>query len=413
VRNITAILILILFTQSAFAEVYIGGFLQGLYGGRLHEDNPTSTEYTASETRMQLKLEHFGDGGEFFGRVDLVYDGTLEPVYEWELREAYFKFRLGGNFDFKVGRQVLTWGTGDLIFINDVFAKDYTSFFVGRDDQHLKAPQNAIRIEYYGPVGSVTLVWTPRFEPNRLPTGQKLSFFNPMAGRIVGEDGGMAPLIPEARFKNSETAIRYSRSIEGFSGALYYYRGFYKNPMGFDMNIGSPVYPRLHVYGASVRGQIAGGIAWIEGGYFDSRDDTGGGDPFMPNSSASGLLGFERQVATSLTANVQWQIDYMTEYEKYEAQQSMAGGYVRDEMKHLLTSRVTKLLFDELLALSGFVFYSPSDEDGYARMLAEYKYTDEIRLAVGANIFGGDQEAGEFGQFKLNDNVYVKMTYGF
>ena len=74
---------------------------------------------------------------------------------------------------------------------------------------------------------------------------------------------------------------------------------------------------------------------------------------------------------------------------------------------------MTKLLLQELLTLSTFVFYSPTDEDGYARLSAEYKYTDEIRLTAGANIFGGDEEATDFAQFKLNDNVYVKMTYGF
>jgi len=406
-------IILLLFAANAYGEVYLGGFMQGLYGGRLQEENPTSSEYTASESRLQLKLEHFGDEGEFFGRIDFLYNGALEPTYDWELREGYFKFRLGSSFDFKVGSQVLTWGTGDLIFINDVFAKDYQSFFVGRDDQYLKAPQDAIRAEYYGDIGSITAVWSPKFEPNRLPTGQVLSYYNPMTGSIVGESGGMVPVAPESRFKNSELALRFSRQVNSYTTALYFYKGFYKNPLGFDMTIGSPVYPRLNLYGASMRGPAAGGIVWLEGGYFDSRDDACGEDPYMPNSSINGLVGFERQVASNLTANIQWQVDYMTDHDVYEMQQNFAGGYVRDEVKHLLTSRVTKLLYSELVMLSGFVFYSPSDEDGYARFLAEYKYSDEIRLAVGANIFGGENDASEFGQFKLNDNIYLKMTYGF
>jgi len=407
------LLALLLIAADAHADLYWGGFLQGLYGGRLHEINPTETEYTASETRLQLRMEHFGDRGEMFGRLDFTYDGASDPEYDWELREAYVKFRLGSRFDFKIGRQILTWGTGDLVFINDVFAKDYKSFFVGRDDQYLKAPQDAIRMEFYSGIGSFTIVWTPKFAPNRLPGGERLSFYNPMVGAIVGTDGAMQPQRPESRFKNSEIATRFSRRIGNFTSALYFYRGFYKNPEGFDMSTGSPIYPRLHVYGASVRGPIAGGILWLEGGYFDSQDDKCGEDPFIPNSSISGLFGFERQVATNLTANIQWQVDYMTDYDVYEMQQMAGGGYVRDEVYHLLTSRVTKKLMDELLTLSGFVFYSPSDEDGYARGSVEYKYTDEIILAAGANIFGGDYEAGDFGQFKLNDNVWVKVTYGF
>jgi hypothetical protein len=406
------ILIFLLMSGSAFGDVYLGGFMQGLYGGRLHSENPTASEYTVSDTRLQLRLEHYGDAGELFGRIDFLHDGTVSPRYEWELREGYFKFRLGSSFDIKTGRQILTWGTGDLIFINDVFAKDYKSFFVGRDDQYLKAPQDAIRVEYYSSLGSVTAVWTPRFEANRLPDGTTLSFFSPFAGKIVGYEGTFAPRYPESTFNNSEIALRYSRSVSGFTTALYLYRGFYKNPIGMDGELGVPVYPRLYLYGASVRGQAAGGILWIEGGYFDSGDDSKGDNPLMPNSSVSGLLGYERQIASNLTANVQWQVDYLLDHSKYKSQLPSPES-ARDEVRHLLTSRVTKLLFSENLTLVGFVFASPSDEDAYVRFLAEYKYTDEIKLAIGANLFSGEQIWTEFGQLQLNDNLFGRMTYWF
>jgi hypothetical protein len=324
---------------------------------------------------------------------------------------------MGSKFDFKIGRQILTWGTGDLIFINDVFAKDYRSFFVGRDDQYLKAPQNALRVEYYSPLGAVALVWSPRFEPNRLPTGSRLSFYNPIAGTIIGGDNLPSVPEPEAKFENSETAARLTGSVGGFRTAAYFYKGFYKNPVGFvpgsEPGTGYPYYPKLNVYGGSVRGQVVGGILWLEGGYFDSREDTDGDNPYVPNSSAKGLVGFERQIANNLTANFQWQADYMLDHDMYEMQQSGAGWYVRDELYHLLTTRWTKLLNSELIKLSLFAFYSPSDEDTYIRFSGSYKYTDEVEITLGGNIFDGKHEATDFGQFQKNDNVYVKLTYGF
>ncbi len=403
----------------AMAAVDLDGFMQTLFGGRLDESNPTASEYTVAESRMQLRAEHFGDGGEFFGRLDFVYDGSLEPTYNWELREGYFKFRVGDDIDIKVGRQILTWGTGDLLFINDMFAKDYRSFFVGRDDQYLKAPQDAIRFEYYNPIGSWTLVWSPRFEPNRLPTGENLSFYNPMAGMFIGTGmGGEVPL-PESKFENSEIALRLSRQVGNFNSSAYFYKGFYKNPTGMhavDFPTGPdtiPYYPELNVFGASIRGMLMGGILWLEGGYYDSHDDPDNDNPLVPNSSIKGLFGFERQIAENLTANIQWQADMLTDYETYEMQQTMFGGYVRDEVNHLLTSRVTKLLNSELIQLSGFLFYSPSEEDMYARFSVTYNYTDEITLTTGGNIFDGKNPATDFGQFRLNDNIYAKMTYGF
>ena len=409
------LMVSISFSQ-ARAEINLDGFLQGLYGGRLDEDNPTASEFTASETRMQLRAQHFGDHGQFFGRLDFTYDGAeSESQYDWELREGYFKFRMGSKFDIKVGRQILTWGTGDLIFINDVFAKDYRSFFIGRDDQYLKAPQNALRIEYYSPVGALALVWSPDFEPNRLPTGERLSFYNPMVRDIIGGESLPSVPEPEKKFENSEFAARLTGSVSSFSTALYFYKGFYKNPVGFDPNMGemgSPVYPKLNVYGGSLRGQVVGGILWIEGGYFDSRQDSDGDNPYIPNSGIKGLIGFEKQVANNLTANLQWQADYMTDYDVYKVQ--MAGAdFIRDEVYHLLTTRWTKLLNSELITLSFFGFYSPTDEDAYLRLSASYKYTDQVNITVGGNIFDGKHKSTDFGQFMLNDNVYLKLTYGF
>jgi hypothetical protein len=399
------------------AEVTFDGFLQTLVGGRLDNDNPTATEFTAQETRFQLRAEHFGDAGEFFGRLDFTYDGSDSSQYDFELREGYLKFRLGDDIDVKLGRQVLTWGTGDLIFINDVFAKDYRSFFVGRNDQYLKAPQNALRVGYYSPIGALSVVWTPRFEPNRLPTGRNLSYFNGQS--IVGEEFSFYAMEPEAKFENGEWAARLNRRMGSFSVSGYFYHGFYKNPMGAVMVPGDPmpmpvpVYPRLNLYGASARGPIAGGIVWVEGGYYDSRDDRDGDNPLMPNSQIAILAGFERQVATNLTANIQWLAEHMLDWDTYRQQNESMDMFVRDETRQLLTTRITKLAMEELLTLSAFVFYSPTDEDMYARFSADYKYSDEVTLTVGGNIFDGNSAATQFGQFQLNDNLYGKVTYGF
>ena len=96
IKIITVMVAVVMLSMTAAAEdVYISGFLQGLYGGGLDSDNPTSSEMTAQETRLQMKLESFSDNAEFFGRLDFVYDGYNEAEYDFELREGYLKFRLG------------------------------------------------------------------------------------------------------------------------------------------------------------------------------------------------------------------------------------------------------------------------------------------------------------------------------
>ncbi|PKK83567.1 MAG: hypothetical protein CVT49_08005 [candidate division Zixibacteria bacterium HGW-Zixibacteria-1] len=408
-----ALLLLMGTPATKAGEVMLSGFLQGLYGGGLDSNNPTASDLTASESRLQMRLESYSEGAEFFGRLDFVYDDYNNPGYDFELREGYAKFKVGNNMDFKIGRQIITWGTGDLIFINDLFAKDYRSFFTGRDDQYLKAPQNTIRAAWYTGPGTFSLIYTPRFTPNRIPTGERLSYFNPMVGEIVGgEDNYFEGRMPEAKFRNGEIAARFSRYFGSADVALYFYHGFYKNPVGMDMANLAAYYPRLNVFGASARMPVLGGIAWLESGYFDSRDDSSGYDPTVPNSSISSMIGFERQLTSTLTANLQYQNRTMLDYDNYTGNLP-PGSIESDEMYHLLTSRLTKLMFMETLTLSGFAFYSPSDEDFYGRFSINYKYTDALTLTLGANIFDGNHEYTDFGAFQKNDNIYAKITYGY
>ena len=214
------------------------------------------------------------------------------------------------------------------------------------------------------------------------------------------------------RFENGEIAAKLSRYFGSADFALYFYNGFYKNPVGIDMIGMRAFYPELSVYGGSLRLPVLGGIAWVESGYYDSREDKGGDNPFIPNSTVSSLAGFERQIATNLTANVQYQNRIMLDHDAYSATLP-PGMTAMDKTYHLVTSRITKMLLMETLTLSGFVFYSPSDEDLYARLSASYKYSDAFTLAAGGNIFDGNKEYTDFGAFQKNDNVYIKLTYGY
>jgi hypothetical protein len=414
---LTIITLSFLIPSAGFAsETYFTGFLQGLYGGGIDSDNPTPSDLTASETRLQLRVESFSDNTEFFGRLDFVYDDYYDQNINIELREGFAKFRIGNLMDFKIGRQIVTWGTGDLIFINDVFAKDYQSFFTGRDDQYLKAPQNALRMSLYTKAGTLAMVYTPRFTPNNIPTGERLSYFNPMTadgGGIVGAPDYLFEAdSPEACFENGEIAGRFSRYFGNADLALYGYRGFYKNPVGFNMSTNSAYYPELNIYGASIRMPVLGGIAWLESGYFDSREDTDGENPMIPNSKISSMIGFERQFGPNLTANIQYQNEIMADYDTYV--ENLPNGMAeQDETYHLLTTRVTQLFMMETLSISAFVFYSPNEEDFYGRFMTSYKYNDAVTLSLGANVFDGQEEYTSFGSFQKNDNIYFKVTYGY
>ena len=401
---------------SSFA-LDLHGFSEGAYGARFEEDGTEKDNYNLLEGRLQLKGAHAPElldnwYGEFAFKVDLLHD-HYDETSKGILRKAVLTLTPHDNLDLKIGRQILTWGTGDFLFINDLFPKDFVSFFIGRDDEYLKLPSDAFKTSFFLKKLNIDFVLIPQFTPNDSIDGERLSFYNGLMGSIVGQNGAGNFYSPPHTINNVEKALRLYRTFGSWEGALYVFRGFYKEPLGVsnaaDMDF---FYPELSVYGFSLRGPFAGGIGNMEFGYYDSRNDKSGADPFIENSDLKYLLGYSKDMGGDFRTGVQYQLEQMLDYDRYRV--SLAtGSPVDDEYRHLFTLRLTKLWMNQTLDTSLFCFYSPSDEDYHLRPKAGYKFTDNLSLAVGANIFEGKKDHTFFGQLNKNDNVFTRMRYSF
>lgn len=393
-------------------DVELHGFFDARGGTRTQSD-PYQRDTSLLESRLQLSAEHFGDLVTIQVRGDLLYDNVADhqtPDLEtgegaFDLREANLAFAPTEIIDVKLGRQILTWGTGDLLFINDLFPKDWQSFFTGRDEEYLKAPSDALMISLFPEFANIDLVYTPRFDSDRHLTGERLSFFG-YTGTNIETDK------PDRWFKDHEVNLRLSRNISGYELAGYGYYGYWKSPNGFDPGTGQAQFPRLNVYGASLMGSLKGGIFNLEGGYYDSRGDSSGDDPLLPNSELRFLAGYERELAQELTGSLQFYLEQMQDYSAYR-QSLPVGQPVRDENRQVWTLRLTKQLLSQKLTLSLFNYWSPTDEDYYLRPQLRYKLTDTWLLTCGGNLFGGDQDHTFFGQLEDNSNVYAGARYSF
>lgn len=385
------------------------GFWEVRAGLRRRDDPHESKDATLGETRLQIHIYKPLDWARFRIKSDFLYDGVIEGT-NVDLREANAILTPLDFIDLKAGRQILTWGTGDYIFINDLFPKDFNSFFIGRDDEYLKAPSNALKASFYTKAFNFDFVYTPRFAPDRFLNGERLSYYNPQLGQLAGEDAIIEPQKRNEWFEDSEFALRLYRDIEGYGLALYGYTGFWKSPLGFDPQAGKATFPHLSVYGASLRGKIWKGIGNFEIGYYDSRDDQSGTAPFIPNSQLRFLTGYEQELAKDFTAGVQYYLEQTLDYGAYR--NTLPQGFKAvDEARHVITLRLTKLLMYQNLKLSLFIFYSPSDQDGYLRPNMHYRISDQFSAEAGANFFLGEEDSTFFGQFRDNTNFYLGLRY--
>jgi hypothetical protein len=399
-------------------DATLNGFVEGRYGQRLQND-PFQRDESLAETRLQLGLNRMGELTTLQVRADFYYDDLvdqddvdLEEGRGWaDLREANLLFSPHDIADVKLGRQILTWGTGDLLFINDLFPKDWQSFFIGRDEEYLKAPSDAALFSFFPEAVNVDFVYVPQFDPDRYIRGERLSYWNPMLGRLAGRDAIITTELPDGAGQDDEFALRLSKNINGYELALYGYAGFWKSPVGYNPTTGKATFPKLSVAGASLRGNLGPGVSHLELGYYDSRQDRDGDDPLVPNSELRFLVGYEQEVLRNVMLAGQYYLEALQDYDQYEL--TAPAGQARDEYRHLLTLRLTWMLLNQNLTLSLFSYFSPSDEDLYLRPAVSYKLTDAWLVTAGGNIFAGEEAYTFFGQFENNTNMYAGLRYSF
>ncbi len=398
----------------------IHGFSELAGGVKTSDDNTKRDSFNLLEERLQLKSSYGFEDGSYFARkgavlnfkgdftVDAYYDGKTD----FDLRELNLSWTPLEWMDAKFGRQVLTWGTGDYLFINDLFPKDYESFFTGRGDEYLKKPSDAFKLSVYPSWGNIDFM-AARFTANTTATGDRLSFFDSFQGGIAGRNSDRHLIEPPLQASNNEYALRLYRHIGSYELALYSFSGFNKNPDSYkDETTRQMFYRRMDAYGASLRGPFLGGIGSAEFGYDNSLQDPDGNNRLIENSMVKFLSGYEKDLGNDLKVGFQYFYEQRLDDDNY-TENLLAGDFIFDESRHLLTQRLTRLYKNQTVTISLFNFYSPTDKDGYVRPLVSYDVTDQWKLAFGANLPWGEDDVTEFGQMKRNKNVYVRARCSF
>ncbi len=397
----------------------ITGFAEFRGGSRIGNDDHQKQK-SILESRLQLQWEEYWQSVSSRLTVDLLYDDLLnehsiklESGSGWlDIREAYLLFRPMDRIDLKIGRQILTWGTGDLVFINDLFPKDWNSFFTGRDNEYLKGPSDALKLGWFGNHFNLDLVYTPRFDADRYIDGSRISYFDLRSDELAGQHSAFAVTQPDDWIDDDELAVRLYFNQSSMEIAIYGYQGYWKSPAGIDPATGRFLFPRLRSLGASMRGPVYKGIANLELGYYTSMDDRSGKDETVRNSEFRMLLGYEQELATDLTGAAQFYLEQIQEYRNYldGAASSVSAA---DRNRLVWTLRLAWLLMNQNLSLSLFNYYSSTDQDGYARVKGNYKISDKWQVELGLNLFYGEKRHTFFGQFEDNTNLYFAVRYGF
>lgn len=392
-------------STAAPAEVSFSGFVQQNTAFNTVAGNPDGKHYKWLEERVRLQLDAAEGDWRLFAKGDAAYD-HLGRGDQSELREGYVD-HAAGSWDLRVGRQVVTWGHGDLVFVNDVWPKDHEALFAGRPLEYLKRGVDAVKLGAYPAFASFELVLAPAFRESRIPDARRFHLYDPMPAVTNRET---------VKPGQGDWGLRIYRDLAGWDGAIYLYRGYQRTPSLRPDSLAAPTkityfHPELSVYGASASGRAGDGVLSLELARYDSPQDRTGSDFAVPNSQTRALVAWQTQPWEDFSLNLQYYAERMHDYSAYRA--ALPAGFpVEQRTNHTLGFRATQFLLHQTLRLSVYASRTTGNGDYFANPELRYSFTDRVSVALGANVFGG-KPSGQFGQLSRDDNAYMLWRYEF
>ena len=275
-----AVLILHAAPQASAQQLRSSGFLQLDKRFNVSGDSVTIADFY---NRFRLELSApLGERLAAFASVDFrFYDlpraGTLAQLEElsrnfptelsiWEAYVDVFGF-LSQNFDLRIGKQRLAWGTADKLNPTDNLNPDDFSDLVNFAE---KIPTWAISGNYY--LGDLTLtgVWLPALTPILLPRRGAELFLGSQAS---GYEDTLA--LPAPQLDGSMFAFKISGNLGRWDYSLSYFNGYDDIPILSKVKIKSLTssklylkFPKMQVIGADFATELFGVGLWGEGALF-------------------------------------------------------------------------------------------------------------------------------------------------
>ncbi len=405
-----ALAAVLLFPDIPFAaEVDIHGFLMGtgsVRAGNIPLKTGEKNNWLLGEERLRINLDIESDGSETgaVAKIDFLNDNVAGSA-DIEARELYGEY-LADSFEIRAGRQMMTWGVADRLFINDVFPKNWTAFFAGQPLEYLKTGSDAIKLSVFGKAWDIELVGIPFAQTDVVPQSDRFVVFDP--GFTVQE--------PDNRLSNGELAARLHTTLGTMDVALYAFRGYWHQP-DKGLQGANIIFPHLNNYGLTLQDSILGGVLSLEAGFYQSADDISGTNPFISNSQYRYLIGYEREVVTDVILALQFYGEFMDNYAAYLAAAAPAftaglGPQPLPEHRKIGTFNLRALWMNQTLTTS---LFGMAVINGGKMLIPDIHYavTDEFSINIGGHIFWDGPDSWMLGMMKHDDNVYVNAKWSY
>lgn len=361
----------------------------------------TGCSSMAQEVLGELLYERrFGQQFSATARVEAFHDGAISEGAV-NVREGFVDWSPTSAVNLKLGRQVLTWGVSDYLYVNDVFPKNYDAFFTGAGFDRMKEPVDAARVAIQASDAALEAVLS-RSKADKTPDPDRFSAMS-MARTATRDD---------SRDHHVDVALKASTHVGGWDLAAYG-ASFDSREERLFMDAADlrADRPRTQHLGLSLTGNFAGGLIWGEGAVRNTSGNQAAvvSRQFLP--SAFKLIGgYSREVGQEVTASAQLQLEGPGSRSRYL--DSLAPG-VRPlkSVTSTLHLRVQGRWINQTFGAGAQLFVS-SEGDSHLNPFVSWSPADGWALEGGANVFNGKPDT-RYGAFKDDSNVYVLWRFSF
>lgn len=331
-----------------------------------------------------------------------------------ELRDAYLERRLPGGL-FRIGKQQIVWGRLDGVKVLDVLnPQDFREFILDDFDESRIGLWSA----YLDLDGRN---WRSEFVAVFDNSGHAIprpgAWFELTAPRFrfgaAPGDPGIDTVTSKrsARPDTGALGVRLSRRFGPLDVAALGYTGIDFEPLGRleqrgDLPVVERYYERRELVGLSAEGAggpvaLRGEIAFQPGRRFNTR--SGSALETTSRDQLTAGIGVDVDGPLGVFLNLQFVHD-----EVLDAPPSL----VRPASDQIATLLVRRRFRYETLTATARWYYARDPGDSMLALALEFKPSDNARLVLSADGFGGDSN-GLFGQFRDRDRVTLQWLYTF
>jgi hypothetical protein len=393
----------------------------GFYGATVAYTYSDPTHWSRAVNRFQFSLQGEGSGVKWKvgGRADVdpVYmsDSFYLPAVQRDQRndffwrETYLDFS-AGPLEFRVGAQNIVWGDVVGFFVADVVSpRDLREFLLPSFDI-MRAPQWAVRAEYFKGDSHLELLWIPY--PSYDDIGKPGSDFYPVRLPSPTSAAAAAPFrdpeAPPRTLENSNYGIRANTLVDGWDLAAFYYRSFSRAPTFYTLpgGIVQPLYDRIWQAGGTVNKDLGSVVLHFEGVY-TADQNYASTDPLAPQ----GVLQrdtFDWVVGTDFTLPRDARLNVQVFQRLYDGSDRTLAVQVGDVgLSAQLAAKLTAAWEPQILWIQTF-----GGGGALIRPRLNWYPVKNAALAFGVDLFTGPND-GVFGRYDNRDRVYGELRCDF